>query len=169
MVWEHYKVNPIGKTGLGSNGDSLTSHLTSEMQTTECTVSRIKEFFSEDKDDDTSTDELNLLFLGTSGVHGWYGDLDECEEQLKHVGEKDEWDETIYKPSITVCMVHTRVCCIQYGNIDIESQDDIDYLRRICTRSIKAILAQQFGNYDHEFRKKFDNNIKGQGVTRSWI
>lgn len=150
-----------------SNGSSLTENITDEMRSTTCTISRIKELFPPD-DPDTSTDELNMLFLGTSGIHGWYGDLDDAEKQLQNVGKKDKWG-VISKPSITVCLFHPRVCCIQYGNILIENQDDIDYLRKICTRTIKAILSSQFGNYDKEFRKQFDNHIEGQGVTRSWI
>ncbi len=146
-MWQHYKVNPFDE-------DHTISSPPTEMD-------KIRESFTDD-----TPFELNWLFLGTSGIHSWYGTLDDCEEKLKHVGEINEYQELVEAPTITLLIIHPRVCCIQYGNIVIRTQEDIDFLRKYCTKTIQCIVNEsQYGNLDKEYRKRFEEKIP----ERSWI
>jgi hypothetical protein len=146
-MWAHYKVVPFEEPHTISSPP--------------IEINKLKELFNE-----TTEMELNWLFLGTSGIHSWYGTLDQCEEDLKHIGEKDEDGEIITGTTITLLIVHPRVCCIQYGELIIRAQEDIDFLRKYVTKTIKCLTeSSQYENLDKKYREKFEY----KEPERGWI
>jgi len=80
---------------------------------------------------DGKADEYNWCFLSTSGVHGLCTTLDDIEE---------------FPEDITVLVVHPRLVCLRYGNIQIISKDDVEWLRGLVRSTIDAVGESQMGN-----------------------
>lgn len=149
-MWEHYKVKEFS---IREEDDKDYMNIG---------MDKIREFFNDD-----IIIELNWLFLGTSGIHSWYGTLDEAEEEIKHIGEIDDDGETLTAPKITLLIVHSRVCCIQYGEVVIETQEDIDFLRKWVTKTIDCIGSMsQYGNLDKTYRT---TRFEEKAPERHWI
>jgi hypothetical protein len=85
-------------------------------------------------------DDLNWLFLSTSGPHGSYATLDEREA---------EWDGDGAIHSITVLLVQPRTVRAWYGDIPID-REDIPWLREQVKRTLAGVSSLQEGNFPHE-------------------
>jgi len=75
-------------------------------------------------------DTLNWLFVGTSGIHGDYGTLDEYPE----------------RDAMTVLIVRPRTVSCLYGVVDVDDAD-VRWLREQCEKTGKAIHEHQLDNY----------------------
>lgn len=87
-----------------------------------------------------TVNSMNLLIAGTSGVHGSGVSLDEVEQ-----GWDDE--EEGYGHSVTLLVIHPRLVCLKYGDVEIE-KSDIPWLRKVITKSIEALTESQKGNIE---------------------
>ncbi len=93
-------------------------------------------------------DDINLFIASTSGVHGTYRTLDDIQryhtDPIKYrLDEGIESEE--YFPELTVLVIHPRLVCLRYGNIEV-NPDDIPYLRKLINSSIKEMADSQKGN-----------------------
>jgi len=90
---------------------------------------------------DGDANDLNWCVLSTSGVHGTYGTLDDLEKyfssgELKYL-------------SITALVIMPRVVSMLWGHIDI-TLEDIPYLRKLVTSSLRFMSESQTGNTSTE-------------------
>jgi len=76
---------------------------------------------------DGGANELNWLFIGTSGVHGSYAKL-------------EEWPE---KTDFTVLVVRPRLVSCLYGHVDIEKQEQYNWLRENVKKTVDVIEDTQ--------------------------
>lgn len=96
-------------------------------------ISDLRELFPEGK-----ADEMNWVFLSTSGVHGSYTTLDELESDPDFLDDDG-------KMRITVLVLHPRLCSIVYGEMRFE-RGDIPYLRGLARSTVDEITAFSKGN-----------------------
>jgi hypothetical protein len=85
---------------------------------------------------DGKADEMNAVLFSTSGVHGTYTTIEEVEATLKGEAEPDEQCH-----DVTYLIVHPRIVALRYGNCQPETQDDIDFLKKLRATS-RAAFAQ---------------------------
>lgn len=92
---------------------------------------------------DGKADEFNWFFASTSGAHGTYTTIDQIEKS---------WDlspdDENYRRSLTVLIVHPRLCVLKFGEVEIRQRDDITFLRGLVSSTIEAIKESQKGNYN---------------------
>lgn len=89
-------------------------------------------------------DELNWLFVGTSGVHGSYNKIDDVEYILR--GEDPEEEPLPNgRALITVLIVHPRRCVLRWGEVQV-NMEDLNYLRKLVRSTIENIQFSQGGN-----------------------
>lgn len=81
-------------------------------------------------------DEMNFLLIGTDGVHGTGKTIDELEQ---------EWDNEDYGHSLTMLIVHPRLVCLKFGDIEV-NREDIPWLREVSKLSLKAVKEIFKGN-----------------------
>ena len=101
------------------------------------TIEDLKTIFPDGKADD-----LNWVFLSTSGVHGSYTTLDDLEKDPDYADNIDENGNA----HITVLVLHPRMCCIKFGHMDINVKRDSAYLRGLVKSTVKEITKQSEGN-----------------------
>ena len=102
----------------------------------------IHQCFPEDK-----ADAANLLMGSTSGMHGSYRTLDDLKREAYEDGEPLEcMPEHI--EAFTLLVIQPRLCLLHCGTIGIRSHDDIVWLRKLITASVKAFAKSQEGNLD---------------------
>ena len=95
-------------------------------------------------DNGENVNQLNWCFVGTSGNHGTYTNLDEAVEILEGTSEGyakakgGKW-------WVTVLIVHPRLCVLKYGEIEV-TKDDIDYLRIVVRKTLEEVVKSQEGN-----------------------
>ena len=77
---------------------------------------------------DGTADELNLVLFSTSGVHGSYKTIEVAEAHIA------------CSPEVTFLVLHPRLVAVRYGTCTPETQEDIDYLKRLRASS-HAVLA----------------------------
>jgi hypothetical protein len=89
-------------------------------------------------------DELNFLLCSTSGVHGTYTTIEEIEETARKYGwgrsfpEEDEPDDfSGYR--LTVLIAQPRICCLRYGSVELRSDEDVAFLKKLRAGSIEAV------------------------------
>lgn len=96
---------------------------------------------------DGECDEMNLVLFSTSGVHGTYTTIEEVETSLKKYGEdaefEDESPEDYYSPNITILIIHPRIVCMRYGNLNGVKLSDIQYLKKL--RASSRIAMAKIG------------------------
>jgi len=85
----------------------------------------------------TGPDEMNWLFVGTSGVHGTYLTLDEAEAQLREPRRKTA--------AVTVLIVRPRTCVLLCGEVRATSED-VAWLRNAVRGTIAAVARSQDGS-----------------------
>ena len=95
-------------------------------------IADMKDYFPDGK-----ATPLNWCFLSTSGVHGSYATLDGIHEPEE--GEKPF-------RHITVLIVQPRLVVMNYGNIDVENDEDEQWLRGLVRSTIEAVKKSQEGN-----------------------
>lgn len=101
--------------------------------------------------------DINYVFLSTSGVHGTYCNLDQIE--LLFVPGKEEearkalgiypGEELPKEREITFCALLPRMVTTFYGNATVRSMEDVKYLRRLTEQTITGVLKLQEGNREH--------------------
>lgn len=75
---------------------------------------------------------LNFLLLSTSGVHGSYATIEDCEAELRETG--------VIESDITFLVVQPRIVGLRYGNCKPRTQEDLDWLKSIREKSRKAMV-----------------------------
>lgn len=85
-------------------------------------------------------DELNWLFVGTSGVHGTYLTLDDAEAILR-AGEARA-EEDAWPPRVTVLIVYPRRVWCRYGDVAV-TLDDVAWLREQVALTLVAVAESQ--------------------------
>jgi hypothetical protein len=92
---------------------------------------------------DGEANDLNFVLFSTSGVHGHYMTIEDCEASLAKYGVR-EWQKNEHvpddycSPEITVLIVHPRLVCLRYGNVAFTA-DDIPFLKKLRESSWKAV------------------------------
>lgn len=99
---------------------------------------------------DGEADDLNFVLFSTSGVHGSYRTLDDIEESIKKYGfdpdfrYSDAENPDDYWPAqVTILVVHPRVVALRYGCCNIESLEDLEYLKKL--RASSTAVVQTIG------------------------
>lgn len=92
---------------------------------------------------DGVADELNLVAFSTSGVHGTYTTIEEIEHTISKYGPNadfgnEEWPDDFHGYDLTVLIIHPRICCLRYGNIKVQSLEDVSFLKRLRESSVAA-------------------------------
>lgn len=82
-------------------------------------------------------DELNLCLFSTSGVHGTYRTIEECEASLAK--PRDQWGEDD-SAELTVMVLHPRLCTLRFGHVEIEARD-IPLLKKLRATSSRLFSA----------------------------
>jgi hypothetical protein len=94
---------------------------------------------------DGEANALNFVLFSTSGVHGTYTTLDEIEHSMKTYpngyGDEEDTPDDYHYPEVTVLIVQPRIVGMTYGNVKINSMDDLRYLKKLRKSSWKAVLA----------------------------
>ena len=83
----------------------------------------LREHFSE-------PDEMNLVLFSTSGIHGSYKTIEDAEQIVK-CGAKS-W--------VTFLVVQPRIVSMTYGNAEVATLDDIEFLKKIRQKSWDSAL-----------------------------
>ena len=83
---------------------------------------------------DAKADSFNFVLFSTSGVHGTYNTIEDAERFLK--GEDPEGFN-----EVTFIIVHPRLVALRYGVCSPNTQDDIDYLKRLRGSSHTAVTS----------------------------
>ena len=94
------------------------------------TIEDLKTIFPDGKADD-----LNWVFLSTSGVHGTYTSLDDLEKDPDYAENIDDEGNT----HITVLVLHPRMCCIKFGEMKFNLKADSAYLRGLVKTTVTEI------------------------------
>ena len=79
-------------------------------------------------------DEMNFVLFSTSGVHGSYSTIEECEA---HIGNPNE------SASVTFVIVQPRLVCMRYGNVEVTAEN-ANYLKAL--RASSWMLASAIGS-----------------------
>ncbi len=79
-------------------------------------------------------DEMNFVLFSTSGVHGTYNTIEEAEASLALPEDHDERD-----CSITFLIVHPRWVTLRYGNVEVKSLEDVNFLKALRANSHRII------------------------------
>lgn len=82
---------------------------------------------------DAETDKMNFVLFSTSGVHGTYTTIEDVEIFLKN---KDPEGHN----EITFIIVHPRTVTLRYGVCNPQTQDDIDFLKRLRANSHEEVI-----------------------------
>ena len=88
---------------------------------------------------DGLADEMNFCLFSTSGVHGTYSTIEDAERRLLFE-DSDEGTE-----EVTFLVVHPRVVALRYGNVIVESNADIAFLKRLRKSSTEVINRIGYG------------------------
>ncbi len=99
-------------------------------------IDDIKRVFPEGK-----ANKLNWFVASTSGVHGTYTTLDKIEKSLSlPIDDEERFTE------LTCLIIMPRMVCVTYGCIEVKSQEEVDFLRKLITSSIEQIAKTQAQN-----------------------
>lgn len=99
---------------------------------------------------DGVANELNFVLFSTSGTHGHYGTIEDCEADMGLIGDTDydadeaETDADKFD-TVTFLIVHPRLVTLRYGNCTPRTVDDIALLKRLRASSWDA--AQSIGSH----------------------
>lgn len=109
--------------------------------------------------------DLNLVLFSTSGVHGSYTTLDDIEAGILKYGiapEFDEWPDDYHGTSVTVLIIQPRIVCLRYGNVDIKSAEDLEFLKKLRESSWREFAQIGRGSEDDGERPQ-DVDVKTSG------
>jgi hypothetical protein len=101
-------------------------------------------------------DDINWVFLSTSGVHGSYCSLDAIERALWDATDDEaraddfatddpEWTRDTER-DVTVLIVLPRMVTTCYGNATIRTREDVALLRRLTEQTIAGVMKLESGN-----------------------
>jgi len=76
---------------------------------------------------DGVANKYNVVLFSTSGVHGMYTTIEEVEQRLP--GE------------VTFLIIHPRTVTLRYGNVRVETKEDIEFLKKLRESSWAALQA----------------------------
>ena len=96
-------------------------------------MAALREFFPDGK-----ADEMNFALFSTSGVHGHYGTIEDCEPWIGRPDPTEDSDEYANR-DVTFVIVQPRLCTIRYGNVEVKTKDDIKFLKKLRASSWKAV------------------------------
>ena len=85
---------------------------------------------------DAEADYLNFVLFSTSGVHGTCNLIEEAEKAIN--GEFDENGEE-HTNHVTFLVVHPRLVSLRYGECVPETNEDIEFLKKLRDSSYKAV------------------------------
>lgn len=81
---------------------------------------------------DGTADAMNVVLFSASGVHGTYNTIEDAEAHIAHPGENTFAE-------VTFLIFHPRLVSLRYGTCTPETQEDIDYLKRLRATSHAAL------------------------------
>ncbi len=70
-------------------------------------------------------DSLNFVLFSTSGIHGSYCTIEDCER-----GKVED---------VTFLVIHPRLVAMEYGNVTPKNVDDFAFLKKLRADSLRAI------------------------------
>jgi len=123
---------PTIQLGIGSNPEYChhTHYTTQRLES----FQDIEEFFPE-----AEADDLNWFFTGTSGVHGTYTTLEEIEKAWDITdGEQEGYEGR----NVTVLIVKPRMVTCVYGDVTIETKEQLSFLKKLA-ESTKKIISER--------------------------
>lgn len=102
------------------------------------TMTELRELFPTGKAND-----LNWIFLSTSGIHGSYQSLDDVFSADARIEAEEDGEK--YDPRITVLVIQPRLVVMRYGMIPVTREDE-PFLRALVNSTLKVIPGTQAGN-----------------------
>ena len=88
-------------------------------------------------------DELNFCLFSTSGVHGTYSTVEDVERYIQSVPEDKRKCDDDRCDTITFLVIRPRSLIFSYGNVRVETQKDVEILRKL--RSSSSHIASSIG------------------------
>lgn len=79
---------------------------------------------------DAKADDMNFVLFSTSGVHGTYTTIEDIEVEIAKGEERSD---------LTTLVLHPRIVCLRYGNVAVQTAEDIEFLKRL--RASSAAVA----------------------------
>lgn len=114
--------------------------------------SRGVEFLKSYFDDGEGCNDMNMVFLATSGIHGSYITLDDVQEWLEaHPGASFEsWDggeggEEESWPTVTFLLVQPRIVGMTYGNAVVRTLEEVAWLRWLAHTTVGGVAKSLEG------------------------
>lgn len=101
---------------------------------------------------DLEPDDINWVFLSTSGVHGSYASLDDVEllwtdpERYRKENHMEDSEALPDEEDVTVLIVLPRMVTTAYGTATVRSLDDVALLRQRVEQTLAGIEKLQAGN-----------------------
>lgn len=101
---------------------------------------------------DLEPDDINWVFLSTSGVHGSYMNLDDAEKlwtdprAYREANCLAPTDDLPTEETITVLIVLPRMVTTMFGTATLRSLDDVALLRTRVEQTFAGITERQAGN-----------------------
>ena len=92
-------------------------------------MTALRQFFPDGK-----ADELNFVLFSTSGIHGHYCTIEECEACVMGDSSAEIYD-------VTFLVVQPRVVAIRYGNCAPRTTEDFAFLKKLRATSHAAISS----------------------------
>lgn len=87
--------------------------------------------------------EMNFILFSTSGIHGMYTTIEECERSIRKYGpvppEVDDDSDDYHPREVTFLLVQPRIVSMTYGNATCRTLDDVKFLKRLRAASWKAM------------------------------
>lgn len=82
---------------------------------------------------DGEANELNMVLFSTSGIHGTYFTIEDVEQDMK----EEEINNCSRK--VTFVVIHPRIVCIRYGNVEPRTPNDILWLKNLRASSLRCM------------------------------
>lgn len=101
---------------------------------------------------DLEPNDINWVFLSTSGVHGSYKSLDDCEllwtdpDRYRKESFMEQGEPLPDAEEVTVLIVLPRMVTTMYGEAVIRGLDDVALLRERVEQTFAGIAELQAGN-----------------------
>jgi hypothetical protein len=83
--------------------------------------------------------DLNFALFSTSGIHGTYCLIEAVEQDMQREVREGPRD-------VTFVVVQPRIVCLRYGNVEPQTADDIEFLKRLRASSLKAVSGIGVGS-----------------------
>jgi hypothetical protein len=134
---DEYFKSVSGKSGAHYNSYYIKPHIGMKM---------LRELFP-----DGEANEYNMVLFSTSGVHGTYLTIEEIESGLRKHGDdpqfNSDWPDDYHGNSLTVLIVHPRICTLRHGNVEV-TLADIPFLKKLRETSHRELA--KIGNTESQ-------------------